>query len=224
MEKLKVIVADDSEFMRVAYKRILETQEHLEIVGMAADGEEAVRQAEQTKPDVAILDVRMPNLSGIEAANQILAKLPKTGIVIISAYDDPEYVLELLKDGASGKAYLLKTSIDDIDELIRAVEIVAIGGTVLDPAIVQRLVHAYVLQPGSPLVRLTDEQQEVLSLMTDGYNSATIGEILGFEEDTVAAHTSSIYASFNVSESEGYDRLVEAVVALVADRVMSERQ
>ena len=91
MDKLRVIVADDSEFMRVAYKRILETQEHLEIVGMAADGEEAVRQAESTKPQVAILDVRMPKLNGIEAAGQILAKQPQTGIVIISAYDDPEY-------------------------------------------------------------------------------------------------------------------------------------
>lgn len=222
MDKLKVIVADDSEFMRVAYKRILETQEHLEIVGMAADGEEAVRQAEATKPQVAILDVRMPNLSGIEAAHQILSILPKTGIVIISAYDDPEYVLELLKDGAAGKAYLLKTSIDDIEELIRAVETVAVGGTVLDPAIVQRLVNAYVLQPGSPLVNLSDEQQEVLSLMADGYNAATIGEILGVEEDAVAAHTSSIYASFNLTESAGYDRLVEAVVALVTGQSRSE--
>ena len=217
MDKLRVIVADDSEFMRVAYKRILETQEHLEIVGMAADGEEAVMQARATGPQVAILDVRMPKMNGIEAARQILASNPNTGIVIISAYDDPEYVLELFKGGARGKAYLLKTSIDDIEELIRAVETVAEGGTVLDPAIVQQLVNAYIIQPGSPLVDLTEEQQEVFSLMTDGYNTTSIGEILGVDESTVEAHTDSIYASFNLPRSAGYDKLVQAVVALVTE-------
>ena len=217
MDKLRVIVADDSEFMRVAYKRILETQEHLEIVGMAADGEEAVMQAQATGPQVAILDVRMPKMNGIEAARQILANNPNTGIVIISAYDDPEYVLELFKGGARGKAYLLKTSIDDIEELIQAVETVAEGGTVLDPAIVQQLVNAYIIQPGSPLVDLTEEQQEVFSLMTDGYNTTSIGEILGVDESTVEAHTDSIYASFNLTRSAGYNKLVQAVVALVTE-------
>ena len=222
MDKLRVIVADDSEFMRVAYKRILETQEHLEIVGMAADGEEAVMQAKATGPQVAILDVRMPKMNGIEAARQILASNPNTGIVIISAYDDPEYVLELFKGGARGKAYLLKTSIDDIEELIQAVESVAEGGTVLDPAIVQQLVNAYIIQPGSPLVDLTEEQQEVFSLMTDGYNTTSIGEILGVDESTVEAHIDSIYASFNLPRSAGYDKLVQAVVALVTESSKSE--
>ncbi len=156
-------------------------------------------------------------MNGIEAARQILANHPNTGIVIISAYDDPEYVLELFKDGAQGKAYLLKTSIDDIEELIQAVESVAQGGTVLDPAIVQQLVNAYIIQPGSPLVDLTEEQQEVFSLMTDGYNTTSIGEILGVDESMVEAHTSSIYASFNLPVSAGYDKLVQAVVTLVTE-------
>ena len=217
MDKLRVLVADDSEFMRVAYKRILETQEHLEIVGMAADGEEAVRQAKSTKPQVAILDVRMPKLNGIEAASQILANQPQTGIVIISAYDDPEYVLELLKHGPQGKAYLLKTSIDDIEELIKAVEAVAKGGTVMDPAIVQRLVDSYLVQPGSPLANLSEPEQEVLSLMTDGYSEVTIGEMLGLDQATTQEHISSIYARFNLHVSAGYDSLVNAIVSAVSD-------
>ena len=217
MDKLRLIVADDSEFMRVAYKRILETQEHLVIVGMASDGEEAVMKVQETKPAVAILDIRMPKLNGIQAAHQILTTHPDTGIVIISAYDDPEYVLELLKDGVRGKAYLLKTSIDDIEELIKAVEAVAEGGTVLDPAIVQRLVNTYIIQPGSPMVQLTEDEQEVLSLMTDGYNNASIGEILGVDEETVEEHTSSIYASFDLPDSASYDQLVEAIVARVTE-------
>ena len=221
MDKLRVLVADDSEFMRVAYKRILETQEHLEIVGMACDGEEAIMKAQATKPEVAILDIRMPKVNGIQAAHEILSTLPSTGIVIISAYDDPEYVLELLKNGARGKAYLLKTSIDDIEELIKAVEAVAQGGTVLDPAIVQRLVNAYILQPGSPLVQLTEEQQEVLSLMTDGYNDASIGEIFGLDDEELEAHTHAIYASFNLDASAGYDQLIEAIVTLVTEATQS---
>ena len=139
MDKLRVLVADDSQFMRVAYKRILETQEQLEVVGMASNGEEAVKLAQELKPAVAILDVRMPRINGIEAAQKITAELPDTGIVIISHYDDTEYIVELLKDGPEGKAYLMKTSVDDIDQLIRAVEAVADGQTVLDPLIVQRL-------------------------------------------------------------------------------------
>ena len=133
MAKLRVLVADDSQFMRVAYKRILETQEQLEVVGMAADGEEAVSLAKELKPNVAILDVRMPKMNGIETAQQITELDPATGIVIISHYDDTEYIVELLKDGPEGKAYLMKTSVDDIGQLIRAVEAVAAGQTVLDP-------------------------------------------------------------------------------------------
>ena len=82
MRKLRVFVADDSQFMRVAYQRILQTQDHLEVVGMAGDGEEAIRQAEALKPDVAILDVRMPGLNGIEVAQRLTASRPGTGVVI----------------------------------------------------------------------------------------------------------------------------------------------
>ena len=133
MATTRIIFADDSQFIREAYKRILETQSHSEIVGIAEDGEEAVRLATELSPDVAILDIRMPKLTGIEAAQQISSTNPEMGIIIISAYDDLNYVRELLKSGPRGKGYILKTSLDDIGELIRVVEAVANGGTVLDP-------------------------------------------------------------------------------------------
>ena len=138
MAKLRVLVADDSQFQRVAYTRILETQDHLEVVGMAADGEEAVRLAEQLNPDVVVMDIRMPKINGIEAAQRITSARPGTGIVVISHYDDTEYILELLKDGPEGKEYLLKTSVDNIDDLIRAVGAVAEGYN--NAVIAQRLV------------------------------------------------------------------------------------
>ena len=133
MKKIRVLVADDSKFMQATYKKILESQDHLEIVATASDGREAVTQADATKPDVAILDIKMPHIGGIEAAGIILSSRPNTGIVIVSAYDDPEYFAELLKYGPRGKAYILKTSIDDIDALIGAVDGVARGETILDP-------------------------------------------------------------------------------------------
>lgn len=142
MDVLRVTIADDSEFMRLALKRILETQECLEIVGMASDGEEAVNQVRELKPDVAILDIKMPKISGIEAAHQIVADNPGTGILILSAYEETQYFSELLKSGATGKGYLLKTSLAEVDALIRVIEAVAQGDTVLDPVIAQRMAEA----------------------------------------------------------------------------------
>ena len=142
MDVLKVTIADDSEFMRLALKRILETQERLEIVGMASDGEEAVNQVRELKPDVAILDIKMPKINGIEAAHQIVADSPGTGILIISAYEETQYFADLLTSGAAGKGYLLKTSLANVDALIRVIEAVAQGDTVLDPAIAQRMAEA----------------------------------------------------------------------------------
>ena len=142
MAVLRVTIADDSEFMRLALKRILETQNRLEIIGMASDGDEAVKQVRELKPDVAILVFKMPKLSGIEAAHQIVADNPNTGILILSAYEETQYFTELLKSGATGKGYLLKTSLEDVDALIRVIEAVAKGDTVLDPAIAQQMAEA----------------------------------------------------------------------------------
>ena len=196
MARLRVLVADDSQFMRVAYKRILETQEHLEVVGMAADGEEAVNQAELLKPEVAILDIRMPKINGIEVARRISTSQPGIGIVIISAYDDTEYVVELLKGGAKGKAYLLKTSIDDIDALIGAVEAVAAGRTVLDAALVERLfarANLHESRSDNPLNKLTVEERKVLSLLVEGHSNPVIAEALGVDDRIVKQLSESIY-------------------------------
>jgi DNA-binding NarL/FixJ family response regulator len=214
-KKLRVLVADDSQFMRVAYKRILETQEFLEVVGMASDGEEALQMGQSLQPDVAILDVRMPRISGIEVAQRLVAARPNTGIVIVSAYDDTEYILELLKDGPQGKAYLLKTSVDDIDELIRAVQAVANGQTVLDPHIVERLARIYSMQSDSPVSQLTGQERDVLSLMAEGYSDSAIAEAMSLDNKRVEALATSIYSKLKLDQSSKYDRRVQAVLAFV---------
>jgi DNA-binding NarL/FixJ family response regulator len=156
MEFMRIIDVDDSEFMRIAYRRIFDTQPQVEVVGMAENGAEAVELAADLEPDFAVLDIRMPELNGIDAAKRIVAERPGTGIVIISAYDDEEYIRELVKDGAEGKAYLPKTSVDEIDELISTVQAVAAGKTVLDPHIVRRLMRS---DPDmAEILRAYDEQ------------------------------------------------------------------
>ena len=168
MSKLRVLVADDSKFMCLACRRILETQEHLSVVAMVADGLEAVSQAKSLNPDVAILDVRMPKYDGLSAARQITAARPGTGIVMMSNYDDTEYIVELMKDGAAGKAYLLKTSVAEVDELVRAAEGVADGDTVLDPVIVSRLVKTSVSRPDVLSYCLQQSERDVLSMISVG--------------------------------------------------------
>ena len=139
MDKLRILVADDSKTMLSAYQKILQTHENMQVVALASDGDDAVKQAAALQPDVAILDIKMPKVNGLEAARKILANAPRTGIVIVSAYDDTQYFVELLKYGSKGKAYILKSSMDDLDILLDAVEGVARGETILDPHLRERL-------------------------------------------------------------------------------------
>ena len=146
---------------------MLDTQAHLEVVGVAADGEDAVTQAEALKPDVVVLDVRMPKSTGIEAAKRITSSRPDTGIVMISNYDDPEYILELMGNVPGGKAYLLKTSVDDVYNLLKAVEAVAVGQIVLDPGVVRRLERLHASSQDLLPSALRKELEQVLSKVTE---------------------------------------------------------
>ena len=216
MDKLRILVADDSQFMRTAYKRILETQDNFEVVGMASDGEEAVQKAIELAPDVAILDVRMPKMDGIEAAHRITDHYPGTAIVVISAYDDLGFVTELFKEGPERKAYLLRNSLDDIGELIRIVEAVSNGQTVLDAGIVRKLARLYIRQSRSLLAQLDEIERNLLELMAEGYDDSSIARTLNIEEETVEDYTSSIYEKLGLSEQEGgRDRRTQAVEAFV---------
>jgi len=135
--------------MRIALKKILETQEDFEVIALASDGEQALGQANRLAPDVAILDIRMPKLDGLAVAKRITEHHPGVAIVIISAFDDLAFLAELVRDGPQGKAYLLKSSLDDIGQLIHTVKAVTKGHTVLDPNMVHKLANLYSLFTGS---------------------------------------------------------------------------
>jgi len=207
----RIIFADDSQYIREAYRRILETQAHFEIVGIAEDGEEAVRLANETTPDVAILDIRMPKLTGIEAATQIMSTNPGMGIIIISAYDDLNYVRELLRDGPKGRAYILKTSLDDIGELIRVVEAVSQGGTVLDPELVQKLVRILVQQQTSGIGDLNPSEREVYELLVGGFEDSEIARSLRISREEVKTISASAAGKIGLSNFNDVDKRNQAV-------------
>lgn len=207
----RIIFADDSQYIREAYRRILETQSHFEIVGVAEDGEEAVRLAKELNPDVAILDIRMPKLTGIEAAGQIISTNSEMGIIIISAYDDLNYVKELLKDGPRGRAYILKTSLDDIGELIRVVEAVSQGGTVLDPELVQKLVRLLVEKEVSGISDLNPSEREVYELLVGGFEDPEIARSLRISQEEVKAISASAADKIGLSNFSDIDKRNQAV-------------
>ena len=215
MSQLRILVADDNQFMRTAYKRILETQDQFEVVAMASDGAEALDMALELTPDVAILDVMMPKMDGIEAARQITDRHPQTGIVLISAFDDLAFVSAIMKGGATRRAYILKNSLDEIVELIRVVEAVVDGRAALDPNIVRKLMALYKGRSGSQLASLTETEETVLKLMLEGYDEPTIAQTLGLPREPVEALASSACEKLGMTEQNGIDRTAWAVQTLV---------
>lgn len=211
MSKLRIFVADDSQFMRIAYGRILETQDNFEVVAMAADGEEALRKSIELAPDVAILDIRMPKMTGLEVAGRLISRHPNTAIIIISGHDDVALVAQLFGSRPERKAYLLKSSLDDIGELIRVVETVQRGQSVLDPAIVQRLAR----QPGPLSSRLTPSERTVLELLAEGYNETSMAESLNMKVEEIGRQARSIYVKLGLPHETGKDPQVQTVVALL---------
>ena len=210
MEPIRVLIAEDSEFIQIAYMRILGSESKLCIVALAADGETAVNQAIEMTPDVSIIDIRMPKLDGIEAVHRILEKRPKMGIVIISAYDDLAFVADLMQDGPERKAFLLKTSLTTISDLIKIVEAVHEGQTVLDPSIIQRLARLYCKYPNNLTATLSETEQDMLGLMAEGYGDSFIGRALHLDDEQIERHSGSIFDKLGLSEGEALSRPMKA--------------
>ncbi|MDA1129029.1 MAG: response regulator transcription factor [Chloroflexi bacterium] len=215
MAQLQILIADDSEFMRIAYKRILESQSNFRVVAMASNGEEAVQKAAESTPDVAILDIRMPKVDGIKVAHELLKRRPNTGIVIISAYDDLSFVADLMQGGSQRKAYLLKNSLSDISELIRIVEAVYQGHTVLDSGIVHKMARLYCKHSELLQTTMTDSEQDLLGLMAEGYDDAYICRALHMGQDQVEDNAESIYRKFGIDQSTTQTRRIKAIQAFV---------
>jgi DNA-binding NarL/FixJ family response regulator len=191
MAKLRLLIADDQPLMRAGFRAVLEATGHMEVVAEAGDGLEAVRAARANKPDVILMDVRMPNLDGIEAIKQ----LPNYRVLVLTTFGLDEYIVEALRAGASG--FITKDV--PADELVRAVQVVAAGDALLTPAVTRQLLDrvarrlpAPVPQNMDALSELTDRERDVLELLARGMSNAEIADALVIGEATVKTHVSNV--------------------------------
>jgi NarL family two-component system response regulator LiaR len=200
LEKIKILIADDHAFVREGTRRILEQEPDLEVVAEAGDGEEAVRLASDLKPDVAIIDVAMPKLDGIEATRRIKALCPAVAVLVLSAYDDDQFVFGLLEAGAAG--YLLKSVRGH--EIVDAIRAVDAGESVLHPSVARKVLNRFAsvssrAQRKKPLELLTDREMEVLRLVTKGLSNKDIADGLSLSVRTVQGHLANIFNKLRVS-------------------------
>lgn len=198
MDKIKVMLAEDHVVVREGTRELIQHEEDMEVVGEAGDGEEAVALAERTHPDVIIMDVNMPRLNGIEATKQIKATQPSIAVLVLSAYDNDQYISALLEAGAAG--YLLKNIKGR--ELIEAVRAVHAGESVLHPKIARKVLNRFAAvakQEGEPAANILSERElEVLKLAAKGLSNRDIAEQLFLSIRTVQAHLGNIFNKLDV--------------------------
>lgn len=208
--KTKILIADDHPLLCEALCQTLSKEQDMEVVGKANDGEEAVSMASQLQPDVVIMDILMPKLDGIEASKRIKATTPNIAILILTAYDDDNYVLGLLEAGAAG--YLLKSARGQ--DLVEAVRAIRAGESVLHPEIIEKLLKRAMLKSvGAAKPRtnelLSEREKEMLKLLATGMGNKEIAKRLCLSLRTVKAHMSHIFTKMNVASRS--EALVEAL-------------
>ncbi|MCT1874331.1 response regulator [Brevibacterium luteolum] len=201
---IRVVLVDDQEMVRTGFRMVLEEQNGLEIVGEAGDGETALELATQTRPDVVLMDVRMPLLDGVEATRRICRIDNGPRVLILTTFDLDEYVYEGLKAGASG--FLLKDS--PVEEIVAAIRHIHEGDAVVAPRITRRLLHHFTAEPladDAPLDRgffsqLTPREHEVLQLVAKGHSNAEIAQELVVSEGTVKIHVGRILTKLDLRD------------------------
>jgi DNA-binding NarL/FixJ family response regulator len=198
-KKIRILLADDHNIMRRGLRLLLERQPGFEVVGEAADGRQAVERAEAMRPDVVVLDIAMPNLSGIDAAQQINASLPHAAIIILSMHSDEGYVLRALKAGARG--YVLKDSAEN--DLIETIRAVSEGKAFFSPEISKILVEDYVREmkkrgAEDSYELLTAREREILHMLAEGKSNKDIATVLNLSLYTVETHRRNLQDKLNL--------------------------
>ena len=214
---IRVVIAEDHYLVREGTRRLLESSGEVQVVAAVGDADAVVEAVERLVPDAAVVDIRMPpthKKEGIEAALRIRREHPDVGILVLSQHADSLYAFELFQAGTAGLAYLLKDRVGDLDELVRALEAVTTGGSVIDPIVVEGLLARQSRLSGSQIGWLTDREKDVLREMAQGKSNAAIADTLFVSQSAVEKHINSIFAKLSLSPGEtDVHRRVAAVLA-----------
>ncbi len=221
---IRVLLADDHPVVREGLRAALLDYPHIDIVGEASNGEEAVRMAEQLAPDVVLMDITMPRMTGLRATSELSCKAPDTKVLVLTMHDSREYVVQLLRSGAKG--YVLKDA--SPTELRHAIEIVASGAPFFSPSISQVLVTEYLREaraPRRPTPRLSLREREVLGHIADGASSKQIAGFLGISVRTVETHRARIIKKLGIRSVAGLTKfaIAEGLVRSPTDNLPNIR-
>ena len=212
MNKIRVLIADDHQVVREGLSAVLKIKEDIEVVGLAKDGLDAVEKARQLLPDVVLMDISMPRMNGVEATREIKRENPHIGVVVLTMYDEEDYIFDLVKAGATG--YLLKDA--DSAQIAKAIRAVAHGESLIHPTVASKILTEFSLlaqgkgrKPGRLEHDLTDREITVLRLVAEGKTNKEIANDLDLSEKTVKNHVRNIFHKLHV-----YDRTQAAIHAI----------
>jgi DNA-binding NarL/FixJ family response regulator len=217
---IRLVLAEDHYLVREGVRQLLETHPDLDVVAVCGDLPTLLAAVEAERPDVVVTDIRMPPDGadeGIQAANRLRETDPEIGVVLLSQYANPSYVLAFLEGGSAGRAYLLKERVTDLEQLVAAIRAVAGGASMIDPNVVEALVAENARGEESPLNQLTSRERDVLREMAEGKNNAAIAEALFLTERSVEKVIHSIFFKFGLTWEEMVNKRVKAVILYLAE-------
>jgi DNA-binding NarL/FixJ family response regulator len=217
---IRIVLAEDQYLVREGLRRLLETRHEIEVAAVCGDLNSLLEKVEAERPDVVVTDIRMPpgnTDEGIRAATRFRETNPETGVVVLSQYAVPSYVVALLDGGSERRAYLLKERVNNLDQIVSAIQAVADGGSVLDPKVVESLVAENARGDESPLNDLTRRELDVLREMAEGKNNAGIAASLVLTERSVEKVIHSIFLKLGLTWETTVHKRVKAVVLYLAE-------
>jgi DNA-binding NarL/FixJ family response regulator len=217
---IRLVLAEDHYFVREGVRRLLETRPDLEVAAVCGDLGALLAAVDAEQPNVVVTDIRMPPGGadeGIQAAERLRETNPEIGVVVLSQYANPSYVLALLAGGSAGRAYLLKERVKDLEPLVAAIHAVAEGGSMIDPKVVEALVAENARSEESPLGQLTPRERDVLREMAEGKNNAAIAGALFLTERSVEKVIHSIFLKLGLTWETAVHKRVKAVILYLAE-------
>ena len=219
MRALRLVIADDHFLTREGLRAVVDDQDGLKVVATAVDLPSLMGAVAEHTPDVVVTDIRMPPSKtdeGIQAAVELRQRMPSVGVIVLSQFADSGYALALMKGGSQGRGYLLKERVLDPQQLVSAVQSVAMGDSVVDPAVVDRLLTKN--RAASPLDGLTQREKEVLRELARGKTNVAIGAALFISEKSVQNYINVIFSKLGLTEDPAVHRRVQAVLVYLNER------